>query len=248
MERLAEIDTVVFDKTGVLTLGGLRLANVATIAPRRSRPCVRDRRSLAASARPRAGRRWPGHRTADFAFDDISEHAGLGVEAVSCGTVYRLGRAEWALGEGVLSGRTGTVLSRNGRLIEAFRFDDPMRPGAQATIEAADALGPRRRDRLRRPASAGAAACFRAWRADLRSRSSARRQGGAGRRACGVGAQGADGGRWPERRAGARRRPCLDGASDRRRRRPQRRRFRVPSREPGGGAAGDRGGAGSQAN
>ena len=134
MERLAEIDTVVFDKTGVLTLGGARLANVATIAP--------DNLALAAAiavhsrhphARALAGAGL-GHRTADFAFDDISEHAGLGVEAVSCGTVYRLGRAEWALGEGVLSGRTGTVLSRNGRLIEAFRFDDPMRPGAQATM------------------------------------------------------------------------------------------------------------------
>src|SRR5690606_20369947 len=33
MERLAEIDTVVLDKTGVLTLGDLRLANAAAIRP-----------------------------------------------------------------------------------------------------------------------------------------------------------------------------------------------------------------------
>ena len=31
LERLAEVDTVVFDKTGVLTLGDLRLAHAAAI-------------------------------------------------------------------------------------------------------------------------------------------------------------------------------------------------------------------------
>ena len=57
MERLAEIDTVVFDKTGVLTLGGARLANAAdAIAP--------DILALAAAPWPftrgiRIPARWP---------------------------------------------------------------------------------------------------------------------------------------------------------------------------------------------
>ena len=138
MERLAEIDTVVLDKTGVLTLGSLRLADAAMIDPDdlavASAIAAHSRhphsRALAMAG---AGRRLP-----NCAFDDVAEHPGLGLEAVSGKTVYRLGRAGWALGQGdghgAVYGPTGTVLSRDGRLIEAFRFEDQIRPGAPEAI------------------------------------------------------------------------------------------------------------------
>ena len=67
--------------------------------------------------------------TPDFVFDEVTEHPGLGLEAASGKTVYRLGRASWALGdEERHRAASGTVLSRDGQLIEAFRFEDQIRP------------------------------------------------------------------------------------------------------------------------
>src|SRR3546814_17483205 len=59
-------------------------------------------------------------------FDSVSEQPGLGLEAVRGETVFRLGRADWALEGGDPAGRDelGTVLSRNGVFVADFRFDD----------------------------------------------------------------------------------------------------------------------------
>src|SRR3546814_4985881 len=65
-----------------------------------------------------------------------SEHAGLGLEARIGEDVWRLGRGEWALGEPTASGRGGTVLACNGRLAQAFAFEDALRPGAVAAVGA----------------------------------------------------------------------------------------------------------------
>ena len=103
-------------------------------------------------------------------FDEVAEHPGLGLEAASGKTVYRLGRAGWALGdEERHRAATGTVLSRDGQLIEAFRFEDQIRPGArqaiaQLTKSGLDveivsgdrpSAGPAARLRARRPALPG---------------------------------------------------------------------------------------------
>src|SRR3546814_1401023 len=74
--------------------------------------------------------------SADLAFDTITEHAGLGLEARIGEDVWRLGRGEWALGEPTASGRGGTVLACNGRLAQAFAFEDALRPGAVAAVAA----------------------------------------------------------------------------------------------------------------
>ena len=133
MERLVEIDTIVFDKTGTLTMGrpGLRrdvaideahLAIAARIGAHSHHPYAQ---ALAAVAAP-----------ADLAFDTIVERAGLGLEARIGEDVWRLGRREWALGEADGSGPGGTVLACNGRLAQAFAFEDELRPGAGAAVAA----------------------------------------------------------------------------------------------------------------
>src|SRR3546814_16460566 len=50
--------------------------------------------------------------------------------------VWRLGRGGGALGEPTASGRGGTVLACNGRLAQAFAFEDALRPGAVAAVAA----------------------------------------------------------------------------------------------------------------
>lgn len=129
MERLAEIDTVLFDKTGTLTSGRPRLRRDGTM----------DDTALAVAARMAAHSRHPyaqalaeagAERQADIAFDGIAEQAGQGLEAHAGGDLWRLGRAEWALDPAEATDVSGTVLARNGGLVQAFAFEDELRPGA----------------------------------------------------------------------------------------------------------------------
>lgn len=135
MERLSEIDTVVFDKTGTLTLGKLRLANRATVQPA----------NLAIAAAMAIHSRHPHSQaliaagvspgTAPMAFDDIAEYPGRGLEAKLGAHVFRLGRADWALDAAAEpSSVEGTVLSQDGKLLDAFQFHDRLRPDARETL------------------------------------------------------------------------------------------------------------------
>jgi P-type Cu2+ transporter len=50
-------------------------------------------------------------------------------------TIYRLGRAEWALTDAAKqSGTAGVVLSENGRLCAAFEFDIDLRPDVRESV------------------------------------------------------------------------------------------------------------------
>jgi len=134
LERLAEIDTVIFDKTGTMTLG---------------RPVLRDRNahdtahldlavSLAAHSRhPHSRALVEAHRASSPAnFDEVSERPGYGMEARLGEDVYRLGLPAWALSDAAeqRAAAQQTVLSRNGRLLSAYSFSDPLRPQAAAAI------------------------------------------------------------------------------------------------------------------
>ena len=137
MERLAEADIAVFDKTGTLTLGRPRVQNLQEIAPE----------VLAAAAALAAGSRHPlSQAVAAYdegngpVFEAVAERPGLGVEGHSQDSLWRLGRAEWAGGEGA---GEGTVLSRDGAVLARFEFEDAIRPDARAALaELEDRLGP----------------------------------------------------------------------------------------------------------
>jgi Cu2+-exporting ATPase len=136
LERLAEIDTVVFDKTGTLTLGAPRLVG--------SRGT--DDETVAVAARLACHSRHPYSRALVEAaaglsrteFDRIFEHPGYGLEAHAGATVYRLGRPDWALANapeaGSVSGDESVVLSREGRRLADFRFEDRLRADAATAV------------------------------------------------------------------------------------------------------------------
>lgn len=140
MERLVEVDTIVFDKTGTLTSGSPRLRRdvennpdyqahlniAAQIARNSSHPYSQ---ALAAAAVPM-----------NLAFDRVTEHAGLGLEAEIGGDTWRLGRGDWAIGEDAPPG-LGTVLACNGVFAQAFSFEDKLRPGTMDAINALRARG-----------------------------------------------------------------------------------------------------------
>src|SRR5690606_18423626 len=141
LERLAEVDTVVYDKTGTLTLGepealGLvdypreQLEIVAALAGASSHPLSRAL-ALALEAE--------GIRPA--AVGDLVEVPGSGVEGRLAGERVRLGRAEWLGAEP--GQRTATWFSRAGRPAVEFAFADRPRPGAAEAVRGLIAGGKR---------------------------------------------------------------------------------------------------------
>lgn len=138
MERLVEVDTAVFDKTGTLTLGRPRLRSDLAIDPAHLAVAARIG---AHSHHPYAQALAGAAAHADIAFDSIIEHAGLGLEARIGDDLWRLGRGAWALDADEVPDTGGTMLSRNGRFLQAFLFEDEMRPGASTAISALRARG-----------------------------------------------------------------------------------------------------------
>jgi Cu2+-exporting ATPase len=151
LERLAECDTVVLDKTGTLTLGRPTPAGAVPLSPAdfalaaglaaHSRHPLS--RALLAAARE-AGNTPAQHK-------DVSEQPGLGLEAAYQGETLRLGRLDWAGSPGGPD-RAGAATDADTTLLSlAFRrgtgpatllpFEDRLRPEAAAAIDRLKAAG-----------------------------------------------------------------------------------------------------------
>ncbi len=139
LERLAEVDTVVLDKTGTLTMGTptpvdfavhpvQMVALAAALAQGSSHPLSQSLLAAAAAAgiAPESG------------VTEIIEVAGFGVQGMYLGRTLRLGRAAW-VGADPLD-ITATYL-RWGDQTHAFGFEDRLRTGATQAIAAFAAMG-----------------------------------------------------------------------------------------------------------
>ncbi len=134
MERMAEVDTAIFDKTGTLTLGQPRLIDVEAIDPHNleiaaelslySRHPLSRALALFSGAKPMT------------AFTRIEEVPGAGIEAELNGSIYRLGKRDWADDSAALPHADGpeTCLSIDGKLLQTFRFEDQPREDAAGAI------------------------------------------------------------------------------------------------------------------
>jgi Cu2+-exporting ATPase len=146
LERLAEIDGVAFDKTGTLTLGSPMLVRTDAVAEG-------EIDALATAAALAAHSRHPLSRalvrscgTTLSRFDEVSETAGGGLEAIYGSDTYRLGSEAFACGtppDTSVSDAplTEVVLSRNGVLMARFFFEDTLRPGAAEAVSRLQAAG-----------------------------------------------------------------------------------------------------------
>ena len=132
LERLAEADHVVLDKTGTLTRGMPRLID----CDEAGRDALPIAAALAAHSRhpyavavAAAGR---ARKAAPIAVSDIREHPGSGLEGRIGNRVFRLGRADWALADHSTSGeQPHVVLSEDRRLVGGFYFEDELRRDAR---------------------------------------------------------------------------------------------------------------------
>lgn len=134
LERLAEVDHVVFDKTGVLTEGRPRLLDAPASTIALAAPLAR------ASAHPLskalAAEAGPGPHA-----NEVIEHPGLGVEGVIDGRRARLGRAEFVGVAGRANLETELWFAFEGETKIRFRFSDRLRPDAAETVAALTARG-----------------------------------------------------------------------------------------------------------
>lgn len=137
LERMANVDRALFDKTGTATLGRLDPSNLPTDPLERS--------ILAALA---VASRHPLSRAVTCALesvaparlDSVSEQAGLGVEGVLAGKRWRFGRADWAGSEAV--GDTAhAAFGPLGGPIRIITFADSLRPGAAEAMSDLKGLG-----------------------------------------------------------------------------------------------------------
>lgn len=140
--RLLRVQSILFDKTGTITLENLALANpealeslddhtravLLALVQDSLHPvagCLRQA-LLAAGVEPAAG---AGAKR---------EITGMGIEWQTQHGRWRIGRASWAV---AASAADGTVLSRNGKEVARFTFREELRPDAAAQIAAFRAAG-----------------------------------------------------------------------------------------------------------
>lgn len=139
LERAAETDSVAFDKTGTLTVGRPRLVNLGDISP--------DAQLLAASL-ARASNHPLSRALVDalppapvFA-GIVSEYRGKGIEAEQGDDLYRLGSAGFVGRPGDdMSSLSEVWLTRNGKALACFRFEDEIRVDARAAVSELGRLG-----------------------------------------------------------------------------------------------------------
>ena len=134
LERLAEIDHVVFDKTGVLTEGRPALVGAPQAVIAMAAPLARASSHPMARAVTRAAGEGP-------VATDVVEHAGLGVEGLIDGRRARLGRAAFVGASTLTSGETELWFGFEGETKVRLQFSDVVRPDAAATIKALGARG-----------------------------------------------------------------------------------------------------------
>ncbi|PHS26498.1 MAG: heavy metal translocating P-type ATPase [Robiginitomaculum sp.] len=130
LERMAEIDTVLLDKTGTLTLGKPRLVNTDEI----SADTLEFAAKLARSSRHPLSRAIADLAGPGGVANDAEETPGHGVEGTVDGARARLGRAEWAGVEKQNETTSGLWLVVKGQDPVHFIFEDALRVDAAKMV------------------------------------------------------------------------------------------------------------------
>ena len=136
LERLASATHIVFDKTGTLTLGRpvlQRNAAADAILEEAAKLARASRHPLSRAVVEAAG---PGSLA-----DDVTEHAGLGLEGLVDGRKARLGSAEWVGLEDRQPAPASLWFARDGEAPIALHFADTLHEDASETADALRARG-----------------------------------------------------------------------------------------------------------
>lgn len=152
LEALAQIDTVVLDKTGTVTVGKPSVVDEwisAAIKPGEFWAAVSDMEER--SEHPLAVailKRAEGERADKVAVSDFAAESGKGIRANVGSTMWQIGRLDWLRGslpndseparsiagwEG--AGNSIALVARDGELVGGFAIGDRLKPDAAATVK-----------------------------------------------------------------------------------------------------------------
>jgi Cu2+-exporting ATPase len=137
LDALAEADTVVFDKTGTLSTGEVRLVELRPVGPLREAGCLRIAASLEALSEHPIAAAFAGHARAEV--QQFRAHPGGGLEGSVEGRHYRLGRPEFATADGAAAAPADgkwILLAADGEPLAWFRLADTLRAEAAAAVAA----------------------------------------------------------------------------------------------------------------
>jgi Cu2+-exporting ATPase len=137
LERLADVDSVDFDKTGTLTHGSPQLVGT-TIADEAAMGVAGA--LAAASSHPLSRAIARSVEAGPTVLTNVTEVAGKGMEAMFQGSAWRLGSAAWA-GTNSADEDGKVWLSRDGKALGSFAFEDRVRPEARGAVDALHELG-----------------------------------------------------------------------------------------------------------
>ena len=144
VEGLAQIDTVMLDKTGTLTTGAPRVLEARTRDGLPPGEALAIAAALEQSSRHPVAQAFREHAVSGVDCADAHEIAGQGVAGTVGGRNWRLGRAGFALGEAaesVLGVRDGIVLADGSGAAAAFVVSDELRGDARDTVDGLRSLG-----------------------------------------------------------------------------------------------------------
>ena len=154
LERVSEVDTVVLDKTGTVTLGTLKVLSLNPVEG------VQDEELLAAAGCCGHGSLHPVSRAVveaaraaglePVAPENLREVAGQGVEAETEAGLLRMGRASWLSASGfsvdadISTSGIAVYVGRNEQTLGWLELADTPRPEAAETLQGLRALGAKR--------------------------------------------------------------------------------------------------------
>jgi Cd2+/Zn2+-exporting ATPase/Cu+-exporting ATPase len=158
LESLSDVDTVVLDKTGTVTLGKLEVVHVQATDGHRDADVLREAVGCAAASRHPASQAILAAADATARpHHQAEELAGKGIRAEFDGQVTLLGRRDWLIDEGfklpddpdhpgpiVWLGRKVTGSEARFEVIGAFLLADVPRPEAKAALSELRQLGLKR--------------------------------------------------------------------------------------------------------
>lgn len=140
LERLAEVDTVVLDKTGTLTLGTPEPTNLDDHPQAAARVAMALAQGSSHPLAQALARALTDRGVRAARLEEVHEVPGYGVEASWQGQRVRLGRAAW-VGADALDSTAAYLSIGNER--RAFTFADRLRPGAEELVAALKKQGKR---------------------------------------------------------------------------------------------------------
>ncbi|MDJ0921603.1 MAG: heavy metal translocating P-type ATPase [Henriciella sp.] len=129
LERLAETDHIIFDKTGTLTLGEPVLSTASV-----DHDSIKQAASLARASRHPLSRALVVAAGSGKVADNVSEHPGLGLEAIVDGEACRLGSADWIGAPATPSSGLSLWFRKGDNPPVQFEFEDQLRSEASDTL------------------------------------------------------------------------------------------------------------------